>query len=344
MVVPTFNERDNIEVLIERLGAALAGVAWRVIVVDDDSADGTGEAVKRLAARDDRMQCIRRVHRRGLSGAVIDGILASASPYVAVIDGDLQHDETRLPLMLDALRAGADVAVGTRFVTADGLATGLSRVRLLGSRAATWAAKRVLRVELSDPVSGFFAVRREIVERVAPRLTRQGFKILFDIVASQPAPPRIAETPYAFAERFSGVSKLDSRVVFDYAALLLAKATRDVLPARAILFAAVAAIGMVGHLLVLASLLGLQATFVAAQALAAAAVVVTAGAIDAAVFGRGTARRLRRLVSGFGSAFLGGVANVAVADAAYSAGATWWVAGLAGAFMGAMWTYARRER
>ncbi len=344
MVVPTFDERGNIEVLIDRLRAALDGVIWRVIVVDDDSPDGTADAVKRIAARDDRVQCLRRVGRRGLSGAVIEGILASASPFVAVIDGDLQHDETRLPLMLNQLRSGADVAVGTRFASADGLATGLSPIRLQGSRAATWAARRVLRANLSDPVSGFFAIRREIVERVAPGLSQRGFKILFDIIASQPTPPRIAETPYAFAERVSGVSKLDSRVVFDYAALLLAKATHDAIPARAILFAGVATVGIAGHLAVLAGLLAAGGGFVLAQALAAIAVLAAAFFVDAAIFGCGRAIRLGRLAGGAGWALIGGVANVAVADVAHDVGAAWWAAGGAGALMGAMWTYASRER
>lgn len=344
MVVPTYNEQGNIDVLIGRLRAALEGVAWRVIVVDDDSPDGTSDTVKRLAMEDDRIQCLRRVHRRGLSGAVIEGILASASPFVAVIDGDLQHDETRLPQLLESLRAGADVAVGTRFASADGLANGLSRIRLAGSRAATWAAKRVLRVPLSDPVSGFFAVRREIVERVAPRLSQQGFKILFDIVASQPTPPRIAETPYAFAERHSGVSKLDSRVVFDYAALLLAKATRDAIPSRGILFTGVATVGVAGHLGVLGGLLSLGLDFIFAQALSALAVVVAAFIVDAAIFGRGVKRSIGRMVGGTLSALIGITANVAVADFARDLHAAWWMAGAAGAVMGAMWTYARRER
>jgi dolichol-phosphate mannosyltransferase len=345
VVVPTYNERGNIEVLIERLRAALEGVAWRVIVVDDDSPDGTADAVKRLAAVDGRIQCLRRVGRRGLSGAVIEGILASASPFVAVIDGDLQHDETRLPLMLASLRSGADLVVGTRFATADGLAIGLSRIRLMGSRVATWAAKRVLRADISDPVSGFFAVRRDLVERVASGLSRQGFKILFDIVASQPAPPRIEETPYAFAERVRGVSKLDSRIVFDYAALLFAKATHDAIPAPVILFAGVAAIGVVGHLAVLASLLSAGLSFVVAQSLAAGAVVGAAVIIDAAIFGRGTAIRLGRVAGRAGWALIvGGVANVAVAEVAYSEGAAWWLAGAAGALMGAVWADAGRQR
>jgi dolichol-phosphate mannosyltransferase len=344
VVVPTYEERDNIEVLIERLRVALGGISWRVIVVDDDSPDGTADAVKRLAAFDDRVQCLRRVGRRGLSGAVIEGILASASPFVAVIDGDLQHDETRLPLLLGPLRSGADVAVGTRFASADGLATGLSPIRLIGSRTATWAAKRVLRADISDPVSGFFAVRREIVEQVAPRLSQRGFKILFDIIASQPGPPRIAETSYAFAERVAGVSKLDSRIVFDYAALLLAKATRDAVPARAILFAGIATIGVAGHLAVLAGLLSLGLGFVIAQSLAAATIVFAAFVVDAAIFGRGKTMRVGQLAGGAASAFVGGLANVAVADVAHGQGARWWAAGAAGAVMGAVWTYARRER
>ena len=177
MVVPTYNERGNVEPLVQRLRAALDGLAWRVIFVDDNSPDGTADAVKALAGCDPRVQCLRRVGRRGLAGAVIEGVLASASPFVAVIDGDLQHDETLLPAMPAALRSDAgDLAVGTRFVSADGLSSGLSPIRLLGSRAATWAGRRVLRAEVSDPVSGFFIVRRELVERVAPQAVPPGLQ------------------------------------------------------------------------------------------------------------------------------------------------------------------------
>ena len=105
VVAPTFNERANVERLVEKLAATLAGVAWEVIFVDDDSPDGTAALVKELAARDARVRCIRRVGRRGLAGAVIEGALASAAPYVAVIDADMQHDETLLPRMLAVLRA-----------------------------------------------------------------------------------------------------------------------------------------------------------------------------------------------------------------------------------------------
>ncbi len=342
MVVPTYNERGNVEVLVERLRLALEGLAWRVIFVDDDSPDGTADAVKALAAVDARIQCIRRVGRRGLAGAVIEGVLASASPLVAVIDGDLQHDETLLPAMAEALSSGtADLAVGTRFVSADGLAAGLSPIRLMGSRAATWAGRRVLRADISDPVSGFFMIRRDLVERVAPNLSHQGFKILFDIIACQSTSPRIVELPYAFAERVSGTSKLDSRVVADYAGMLLSRLAGGVIPARVFIFGIVASVGLGAHLAVLASALALGQAFIVAQTLAALSILAGATIVDTALTGPARPARLLRVV---GWGLLGLLANVAVADLAWRHQAVWWLAGLAGASIGAMWTYASRER
>ena len=341
MVVPTYNECGNVEVLAGRLRTALEGLSWRVIFVDDDSPDGTADAVKAMAADDPRIQCLRRVGRRGLAGAVIDGIMASSSPLVAVIDGDLQHDETLLPAMAEALRSGrGDLAVGTRFATAEGLASGLSWIRVLGSRAATWAGRRVLRVDMSDPVSGFFMVRRELVERVAPKLSHQGFKILFDIVASQPTPPRVVELPYAFAERVSGDSKLDSRVVIDYAGLLLSKLSGGVLAPSVFAFGLMALSGIAANLAMLALAMALGEGFAVSQTVAALAVLVGAVAIDAALTRAGGRAILRRIPLGL----VGVLANVAVADLAYRQGAAWWLAGFAGALVGAMWTYVSRER
>src|SRR6195952_2629871 len=104
VIVPTFNERDNVTTLYRRLERALEGANWEVIYVDDNSPDGTWDVVGNLAQRDSRVRCIRRIGRRGLSGACIEGILASSAPCVAVIDADLQHDETQLPKMLALLQ------------------------------------------------------------------------------------------------------------------------------------------------------------------------------------------------------------------------------------------------
>ncbi len=343
VVVPTFNESGNVEVLIERLDATLSGETWRVIFVDDDSPDGTGALVKSIAARDDRVQCLRRTGRRGLAGAVIEGILASASPFVAVIDGDLQHDETLLPAMLQTLRSDrADLVVGTRFATREGISLGLSPIRKLGSRAATWAARRVLRAEISDPVSGFFMVRRDLVERVAPKLSHQGFKILFDIVASQASPPRIAEIPYAFAERVSGASKLDSRVVIDYAGLLVAKLAGDIVAPRTVIFLGVAGVGVAANLAVLGLANTWDAAFLPAQAAGALIVLFGAFAIDTTFTRRSL--DLRALGRALPLALMGLLANLSVADLVWHRGGVWWLAGLAGAAVGAFWTYVSRER
>ncbi len=245
VVAPTFNEAANVGVLVERLHAALDGLAWQVIFVDDNSPDGTAERVKAIAARDPRVQCLRRVRRRGLAGAVVEGALASAAPFVAVIDADLQHDETLLPRMLNTMMAGqTDLIIASRYVEPTDDVEGLSAVRETGSRLANWLGRLVLRQDVSDPVSGFFMIRRERIEAVAPRLTTEGFKILFDVIASQREPLRIVELPYTFKERQAGGSKLDRRIVIDYLGLLLSKLSGGVIPSRALLFGMVGATGL----------------------------------------------------------------------------------------------------
>ncbi len=246
VVVPTFNERGNVRRLVELVGAALDGVHWQIIFVDDDSPDGTAQLVKELAADDPRILCIRRVGRRGLAGAVIEGALASAAPFVAVIDGDLQHDETLLPKMLKRLEADeADLVVASRYVEGGGETGGFTKTRAAGSRLANWLGTKILRARVTDPVSGFFMVRRAVVEEVAPRLSTDGFKILFDIIASTRQPLRILELPYQFRERTEGASKLDNRVVIQYLGLLITKATNDLVSPRFIMFGLVGASGFV---------------------------------------------------------------------------------------------------
>ena len=342
MVAPTFNERDNVAKLVERLDAVLVGVRWEAIFVDDDSPDGTASAVKAIAATDQRIKCLRRVGRRGLAGAVIEGALASAAPFVAVIDADLQHDETLLPRMLAALRAGeADLVVGSRYLDAAGLQAGLSPVRKWGSGLATAIGRRALKSEVSDPVSGFFMVRREAFDRVAERLEPAGFKILFDLIASQPAPLRIKELAYAFQARTAGESKLDGRVVLEYLGLVAAKLSGDLIKPRMVFFALVGLSGVVVHMSVLALVHDLR--FWVAQAVAAITAMTSNYLINNAVTYRD--RRLERwaLVTGYlrflarGSISL--AANVAVAAELHVHGLPWPLAGLSGAVCGAVLNY-----
>jgi len=344
VVIPTFNERGNIPLLIDRITETLAGVAWQAIVVDDDSPDGTASVVKAMGRADPRIVCMHRIGRRGLAGAVLEGVMASAAPYIAVIDADLQHDETLLPKMLSALRTrDADLVIGSRYLDMDGLTRGLSPLRKIGSALANALARHVLKAKVSDPISGFFMIRREVVESVAPKLSRQGFKILFDIIASQPRPLAIVELPYAFGERTSGVSKLDRRVVFEYASLILTKATGNLLPPRALMFGLVGASGLVVHLSILAWMLRLGLAFWAAQSIAAVTAMTSNYLINNSVTYRD--RRLRgwKLLSGYvrfaALCSVGLVANVAVANLAHGVTRITWLAGAAGAAFGAIWNY-----
>ena len=350
IVVPTFNERANVAILVERLHKALDGVAWRVIFVDDNSPDGTAEAVKAIASTDGRVQCLRRIGRRGLAGAVVEGMLASASPFVAVIDGDLQHDETVLPAMLEVLRGGeAQLVIASRY-TADPHAAvvGLAPVRQLGSQFANWLGRLVLRQHVSDPVSGFFMIRRELVDPVAAKLADEGFKILFDLIASQPTKLNIVELPYTFRERVAGASKLDQRVVVDYFGLLISKLSGGVFPTRALLFGLVGASGLVIHLSVLKLLTvtGAVEQFALAQLIAAVTAMTSNYLINNEITYRDRRRRGLGLLLGYvkfcGLCSIGLLANVAVATLVHDQpllSQYTLLAGAAGAVFGALWNY-----
>ena len=277
VVSPTFNEKANIRPLVAKLDAALKGIAWQVIFVDDNSPDGTAEEVKAVAQTDPRVQCIRRVGRRGLAGAVIEGALASSAPVIAVIDADLQHDETLLPAMLRLIQDDeAEMVVASRYLDPEGLASGLSKTRKQGSRLATWMSRRVLKNDVSDPVSGYFMARRQVWETTAPRLSTEGFKILFDLLASVPDPVRVAELPYKFRDRLAGESKLDRRVVIEYLSLILNKATGGMVPTRAVMFALVGSTGFLVNVAAVAIMDALHAPLsFARMQLAAAFVAMT---------------------------------------------------------------------
>jgi dolichol-phosphate mannosyltransferase len=344
IVVPTYNERENIPRLVATFKAALHDIAWELIVVDDNSPDGTSETTKRIAAADSRIRCIRRVGRRGLAGACLEGILASQAQYVAVMDGDLQHDERLLLPMLQLLRRDAvNMVVATRYADG-GSAAALSSQRAWGSRLATQLAHRLLKLELSDPMSGFFMLRRELVEEIAPRLSTQGFKILLDIVVTAGDSLRISELPFTFRQRLYGESKLDAGVALEYLGLLLAKATDDRVSLRFTLFCLVGMIGIGVHFVTLSvgyDLLGIQ--FVWAQTLAMMVAIASNFVINNALTYRD--RRLRGFTffSGLLRFYLvsmaGLVSNIGVSDWLFVNAQKWWVAGLAGAVIGVVWNY-----
>jgi dolichol-phosphate mannosyltransferase len=345
VVVPTFNERGNVATLVTRLDAALAGVAWEVIFVDDNSPDGTADAVRALAQTDHRVRCIRRVGRRGLSGACIEGMLASSAPCAAVIDGDLQHDETQLPKMLGLIENGAaELVIGSRYIEG-GSADSFNTQRLGASRFATAVAQRVLRVKIADPMSGFFMIRRDRFEQLAPQLSIQGFKILLDVVATAHGDLRIVEVPYTFGSRLHGESKLDSMVALDFLGLVLAKLTNDVVSLRFLLFALVGSIGLFVHFAALfVALEAFALPFAEAQACGALMAMTSNFLLNNFLTYRDQRLRgfgiLRGLLLFYLVCSVGLLANVGVAFSVYDQEPIWWLAGAAGALMGVVWNYA----
>jgi dolichol-phosphate mannosyltransferase len=346
VVVPSYNERPNIAPLIARLDTALRGIDWEVLFVDDNSPDGTAGEVRRIAQTDFRVRCIRRIGRRGLASAVIEGALSSSAHYVAVMDGDLQHDETRLPEMLSYLESGQyDLAVGSRHV-GGGDDAGLSgRWRHLLSNGGIRLAQMFLPIRLSDPMSGFFMLSRPLFEQLAAGLTGQGFKILLDLALSAPAPLRVIEVPFVFHERVAGESKLDALVLTQFAGLLLDKVLGGLLPLRFISFGLVGALGVLVNLAVLGAVLKISgATFEAAQAAGTVVAMVFNFVLNNEVTYRDQRLRGPRLWRGLLVFMLvcavGAIANIGIAKTLYDTHTNWTIAGAIGAVIGVVWNYA----
>lgn len=344
VVLPTYNERENVPEVIRRLSLALEGLRWEAIFVDDDSPDGTAEAVRAFARQDTRIRLLHRVGRRGLSSACVEGILAGSADWVAVMDADLQHDETVLPCMLQRARQELlDLVVGTRH--ADGGSMGeFARGRVLLSRLGERVSHTVCRCRVSDPMSGFFLARRSFVLACAPRLQSGGFKILLDLFASAEGPVRFAEVGYTFRNRQYGESKLDGNTAVEYASLIVNKLTRDHLPRHFVLFALMGAVGVAIHLACLDLLVRWEhEPFFQAQMLATyLAMTATYVVRNALAFRDRSLHGLQLLRGLFGFwvvCSFGAWGSVVFAQGLYKAGAAWWAAGMAGLALSSGWNY-----
>jgi dolichol-phosphate mannosyltransferase len=346
VIIPCYNERPNVAPMIAKLDVALRGVEWEAIYVDDNSPDGTAAEVRRIGRIDPRVRCIRRIGRRGLASAVIEGALSSSAMYVAVIDGDLQHDETRLPVMLAELRSGQyDIAVASRHVEGGSNQGLANKWRHSLSDGGTWLAHQVLPVKLTDPMSGFFMLRRDMFETLATQLTGQGFKILLDLVLSAPTPLRVKDVPATFHERVAGESKLNLQVMLQFAALLLDKMFAGYLPLRFLSFAAVGAMGVMVHLIVLTWLRETTSLgFVAEQTIATLVAMTFNFELNNVITYADQRLKGPRLWRGLMLFMVvcgvGAVANIGIASSLYDQHTAWSVAGAMGAVIGVVWNYA----
>jgi len=344
VVIPTFNECQNVEPVVRAVSSALQGIDFELIFVDDDSPDGTARQVRELSRTDPRVRLVHRINRRGLSSAVIEGMMISNAPYLAVIDGDMQHDETVLPEMLRRLQTGdVDLVIGTRHRQGGSMGE-FSRARVALSHLGRRLSALVCHADVSDPMSGFFALRRDYLDEVVRNLSCVGFKILVDLLASSRRPVRIEEVGYTFRSRLHGESKLDLLVGFEYLELLLDKLIGEWIPVRYALFGMVGAVGVLAQLVLIRFLLyfgGL--TFEPAQVISSLLVIgLNYGANNRITFRN---RRLRGWSWLYGLALfalacsLGLYLNLRVASGLFGMGVRWPLASLAGILIASVWNY-----
>jgi len=344
VVVPTLNERDNVRPLVAALEVALDGLSWEVLFVDDNSTDGTLEVLADFAAESSRVHFIRRIGRRGLSSAVVEGMLASTTPYVAVMDADLQHDESVIRGMYEAVRAGTvDVASASRFLEPSHL-EGLSERREQLSRVGIWLCRLIVKADLTDPLTGCFVVSRTVINEVVERLSLRGFKILLDIFASSRRPLAYREFPMHFRRRYSGESKLDTLVSLEFLTVVADKLVGRWIPIRFVAFVLVGSFGVLVHIAVLATAFRwLALDFAVSQALG----TYTAMTVNYFVNNQFTYRdmrlrgfaMLRGLLSFVAICTVGAVVNLQVAKVLFEHGVMWLLAGLLGAVVGSVWNY-----
>lgn len=352
IILPTLNERGNLAPLVERIDRAIRDAAvWEVIIVDDDSRDGTADEARALALTDPRVRVIQRIGRRGLASAAIEGFCATAAPFVAVMDADHQHDPALLPGMLAALKAGeADLCVASRFAEGASTAEWAAPERERLSTYANAIARRITGVELTDPMSGYFMLPAATARALVPRLSGIGFKILLDLLATSDTTMRVKEFPLNFAARREGESKLDRAILFDFLAGLYDKTLGKVIPTRFALFGTVGALGVGVHFVVLTSLL-----FVMDHrfALAQTAAVLVAMSFNFWLNNwltyrdkrlTGALALLRGWLGFIATCAIGGFANVAIATFLEGKGIFWALAALAGIVVGSVWNYALSSR
>jgi dolichol-phosphate mannosyltransferase len=344
VIIPTFNEVENVRPLLEALDRVLAGIEYEVVFVDDDSDDGTAGAVRAIAQSDARVRILQRVGRRGLSSAVVEGMMATSTPYLAVMDGDMQHDESALPRMLEKLKAeNLELVVGSRNIAGGSMGEfAASRVKLsqLGRRLSSF----VSHTDLSDPMSGFFMLTRQLLARVVHSLSGRGFKILLDLVASSHEPVRFGEVPYTFRNRVHGESKLDILVGLEYIELLADKVVGRWIPVSYVLFALVGSFGLAVSIAAVYILLHTTPlTFSSAQIVMSVAVITLNFLLNNQLTFRGSRLRGMRLIRGLVLFHLacgvGLVCNWQLAELLRDHSIPWWAASLAGTAVGSVWNY-----
>ena len=271
IVMPSYNERENIEPLISELAIQdqICHFAFRVIVVDDDSPDGTAEHIKQIDWRYQfRVDCIHRIGRNGLSSAVVEGALLADSEWIAVMDCDGQHDPLDLREMyLLATTRQLDLVIGSRFLETEELDTHRG-LRAVISKAGNSIGRLVCGLPLTDPLTGFFLIKRDLFLAAIPNIGRSGFKILLDILMFyRSAELKIAEKQINFRVRRTGDSKLSAEVIGGFLTQTAKLMTSRFIPTQIITYSIVGSVGVFVHLTVQSIFLAAGANFTMAHAI-----------------------------------------------------------------------------
>jgi dolichol-phosphate mannosyltransferase len=348
IVVPTFKERDNIVPLLDSLDRVLQGTEYEVIFVDDDSPDGTANAVRQISLQRPNVRVLQRLNRRGLASACVEGMMSTAAPYIAVMDADLQHDESILPEMLRMIRAtGVDLVVASRNVEGGSMGE-FAQKRVAVSDLGRKVSRIITRTDVSDPMSGFFMMDRRFVEEVAPDVSAIGFKILLDMISSARRPITLREIPYRFRNRVHGESKLDVLVLVEYLQLVADKLVGHWIPPRFILFSAVGAVGAGLYLLLLYALYHtLQLDFRLSLVISTIAAMTSNFLLNNMITYRDRRLKGGRLISGLLTFYLacsvGAVVAIWMSELMQQSGIHWFLAGVTGVVMASIWNYSMTQ-
>lgn len=333
VVVPVFRARDAVAGLVARLSAALGDTDWEMVFVDDNSPDDTLAAI--AAIGDPRVRAIRRVGRSGLTQTCLVAMLASGARYVAMLDAASPCDEALLATMLAHLRGDADLVVAARPSVAGG------RLRSAIRALLNAATRKILSAELTDPASGCFMMRRDALVPLTPSLSSLGYQVLLDLIATAHGALRIVEIPAAPG---AAGQRSELKLAMELTALLMAKLSNDAVSIRFLLFCLVGLSGVGVHLALLDAALIAGLRFTAAQTFATVGAMVwnftlnnTVTYGDQRLTGIAYLTGLLRFMIICG---IGAVSNVGVASWIYANDNVWWIAGLGGAVMGAVWNYA----
>ena len=346
IIVPTYNEVDNISIFINKIKEILKNINFQILFVDDNSTDGTIDKVNKFKERYDNIELIVRIGRRGLSGACIEGIQNAKSNYVAIIDCDLQHDERLLLKMLQTFEKDEllDLIIGSRHVEEGDSQKGLSYLRNLGSQYAIRITQKLLKIKINDPMSGFFMAKKSSLVPLLSKLQPNGFKILADILATSKGDLLTKELGYEFKKRNAGYSKMNFSIILELFGLILSHLSFGIISIRFVLFGFVGFSGVIVQLISTYFFFKIVTLSFFYSHLISIFITMTSNFYlnnsltfkDHSLAGRSF---LKGLISFYIVCSIGAFANIAVAEKIFNSIEIWYIASLTGALVGALWNF-----